>query len=191
MTTPSDAARQRRIAPTHPYAQNTPNTQLDDRPHSPFPSLTSRWRLARSNAHFAQRTAMRLLELCLAALALVVVPSTIQFFVRSLDTLYEVVGRRARSTFDELAWSSLVVGGGALVAWHAVLVALSYKAIIEKSVERKKGYTWGKILGRVLVPAYLVVALVGLFSTLASRIATPIVLPRAADSAASTPSEAR
>jgi hypothetical protein len=119
----------------------------------------------------ARRAGMRALEVALLALALLVVPACIQHVVRALDTLSEVAGRRARTAWDDVSWWRVVVGGGVLAAWHAGLIALSFEAFAGHGRGRRRG---SRVLGRVLVPAYLVVALVALFYTLATRLAAPL-----------------
>lgn len=133
---------------------------------------------------------MRLLEVALLALALFLVPACIQHFVRALDTLYEVVGRRARTSLDEVGWWRVGVGGGVLAAWHVVLIALSLKAIAGHGQSGKRGGrqgAWSRVLGRVVVPGYLVVALAAFVYALTTRLAAPRAVPMDASAQASTP----
>lgn len=59
-----------------------------------------------------------------------------------------------------------------LAVWHAVLIALSYKTIA-----RKQDGLWNRVLGRIVVPTYLLGAGGVFFYTLAVRLAAPVVVP--------------
>ncbi|KAF2676909.1 hypothetical protein K458DRAFT_424403 [Lentithecium fluviatile CBS 122367] len=159
---------------------------------SPFPTLTSRWRARRMNAQLPLRLGMRLVEIALMALAMFLLPSLIQYFVRSLDELYEVVGRRARSPFAGITGSKVLVGTLVFVICHVVLVRLGYVAFVgdEGGEEKDKASEgilrtdagmqrrgtrapWSRILGRILLPSYLVLALLLYFYRVASSLLWP------------------
>jgi hypothetical protein len=99
-----------------------------------------------------QRLALTLLKFILLTASLYIVPTLIHTAVRSLDTLHEVLGRRARAPYT---LSSILVASMLLVGWHVVLGRLSYKTIIEG--KKKGSVSWGRVLGRVVVPGMLVV----------------------------------
>jgi hypothetical protein len=82
-----------------------------------------------------------------------IVPTLIHSTVQSLDEVYELLGRRARSPY---ALSSILIASVLLVAWHVWIGRLSYKTVVEGS-KRGSGVSWGRVLGRVVVPVVLVV----------------------------------
>ncbi|KAF2450405.1 hypothetical protein P171DRAFT_479495 [Karstenula rhodostoma CBS 690.94] len=168
----SPATRHRRaFAPPPSHAHAYPDTTTPT--HTPSPTqhplaLLPRWRQTRTSAAtpLALRASMRLLEVFLLALALFIVPACIQPIVRALDAVYEAVGRRA---VEEVSWMQVGVGGGVLAAWHVLLILVSERAM----ADGKRGGAWSRVLGRGIVPGYLVVALGGLFCALATRRAAP------------------
>jgi hypothetical protein len=99
-----------------------------------------------------QTTTSPLLKFILLTASLYIVPTLIHTAVRSLDTLHEVRGRRARAPYT---LSSILVASALLVGWHVVLGRLSYKTIIEG--KKKGSVSWGRVLGRVVVPGVLVI----------------------------------
>ncbi|OAL03054.1 hypothetical protein IQ06DRAFT_303666 [Phaeosphaeriaceae sp. SRC1lsM3a] len=71
------------------------------------------------------------------------IPTFMHSIVRSLDDVYELLGRRAQTT--EVSWLGLGIATVVLAAWHVWLGRMSYVA-----VGRGKG--WGKVLGRIVLP---------------------------------------
>ena len=158
---------------------------------SPFPTLTSRWRARRMNAQLPLRLGMRVVEVACLALAMFIVPSLIQYVVRSVDELQEVVGRRSRSPFGDVSGSKVLVGAVMFLGWHVVILGLGYVVLggdeesgekigdvvvgkADAGARRRDGRTSSsRILGRVLVPSYLVLALLFFLYQLTSRIIWP------------------
>lgn len=168
MATPTDA-RQRRTKPHQPYPPSFPSHESHQ---ASSPSLRSRYQQARASAPLARLIAMRALELSLTALALLVASSVIHHLVRSLDTLHDLLGRRARSAFDAFSWREYLLGIVALGAWHGVLVVLSWRALAPgKKATAGTGIrrALGVVLGRVVVPGYLVLGFVMWAYALTSR----------------------
>ncbi|KAF1974932.1 hypothetical protein BU23DRAFT_423678, partial [Bimuria novae-zelandiae CBS 107.79] len=118
------------------------------------------------------RAATRALQLCALSLALYIVPAAIQHVVISLSAFYELLGRRARTPFDEVGFARVALGAAVLVVWHAVLITVSYSSA-RANGGHAKHEVWSRVLSRVLVPAYLVGALGAFGYALVSRIAGP------------------
>jgi hypothetical protein len=99
-----------------------------------------------------QRLALHTLHFLLLTAALYIVPTLMHHAVTSLDSVYEVLGRRTRSPYT---LSSVFFASVLLVGWHVWLGRLSYKTVVEG---RKVGQvSWGRILGRVVVPGLVLV----------------------------------
>ncbi|KAF2708661.1 hypothetical protein K504DRAFT_352932, partial [Pleomassaria siparia CBS 279.74] len=93
--------------------------------------------------------------------------------VRCFDSVYDATSRRSRTEFEAVPWGRLAVGAVLLVSWHVWLARLSHVAIVEARVrgeaerggrggqvlesraDEEKSVSWGRILGRVLVPLFL------------------------------------
>jgi hypothetical protein len=85
------------------------------------------------------------LQTLLLAAALYLIPTSIHHIVLSLDTIHELLGRRARSPYaPDIPWTSV------LIAWHVWLGRMSYKA------SGKGAGAWGKVLGRIVVPGAVI-----------------------------------
>jgi hypothetical protein len=191
-----DIRQRRAIATSHSYPES--NFQGSDSPSmpstvpcAPFPTLTSRWRARRVNAQLPLRLGMRLIEVASLALAMLLIPSLMQYVVRSVDEMHEIVGRRSRSPFGSVSGSKVLVGAIVFVAWHVVILGLGYVVLIGHEKEddrigvgivgrtdalarRRDGRTSAsRILGRVLLPSYLGLALLFLFYQLSSRLLWP------------------
>ena len=177
---------------TYPRDKSRTATTTQAGPHLPFSWLVSRWTVERDNAPLIQRCAMHLLELLLAAPVMFTVSGMIQQLVRLVGDLYEHMGRRARSGFDMFYFPGIVVGGVVLVLWHMCLARLSFLAIVGKAEQERlqeskatkedygedpqqQGIPWNRILRRILVPAYLALALVLFFRHLAGQLFAPLV----------------
>ena len=173
MDTP-DARLRRPIATTSPSHPSEPGT-LKSHPQS----LLSRYHTLRASSSLPQRAALRAIELVLLSFSLFIVPAAIHHVVRSLNTLYEVTGRRARTTFDDVGAGSVVLGAAVLVLWHGVLIALGYK-----TVGRRDG-AWSRVLSRVLIPVYLVGAMVGFVWKVAGRMGASVAVPSLYNNASS------
>lgn len=199
---PSDVRQRRAPSPPRSHAHDAPHHVVRAKEASPspapawspLPSLASRWRHTRASARLSLRIAMSLVELLLTACAMLVLPSLIQRLVRCADDVYEVVGRRARSRFEVLDRPKLAVGAGLLAAWHIVLVVLSWRAAAgdrrrgaaggggeeeERAasvrVGSKAAWQWGRVLHRILVPAYLFVALAVFLYNFSAHLLAPVL----------------
>jgi hypothetical protein len=109
------------------------------------------------------------------AFSFVFFSKAVHYFVQCLDEIYDATGRRSRSKFEGVKWGRIVFGVGLLIGWHVWIVRLSvvsasrveeggkeemegYGGEGEKREKREKRVSWGRILGRVLVPAFLVLS---------------------------------
>jgi hypothetical protein len=124
-------------------------------------NLASRWQHGKRNAAIPQRLGMRLLEVIALAGAMFIVPTGIHRIVQSVDEVHELLGRRARSPYaPQLPMMSVLVATMLLAGWHIWVGRLSYKAIMEdeddKARASKQGQSsWGRILGRIVIPLVL------------------------------------
>jgi hypothetical protein len=153
-------------------------------------SLLTHWHLHKRETTFAKRLGMRSLEVISLAAAMLVVPATIHQGVRSLDEVYELLGRRARSPYTSISWLGIILAVVLMLGWHIWLGRLSYRTLLDKRVqytdhayttskEREQGkqeerISWGRILGRIFLP--LLLLLFGLH--FAFQIAQGLVSPR-------------
>jgi hypothetical protein len=105
------------------------------------------------------------------ALSFIFLSKFIHYFVQCLDEIHDATGRRSRSKFEVISWGRIVFGLGMLVGWHVCIVRLSLLSASkledeedggtmgddgEGGAKREKSISWGRILGRVLIPAFLV-----------------------------------
>jgi hypothetical protein len=105
------------------------------------------------------------------ALSFIFLSKLIHYFVQCLDEIHDATGRRSRSKFEVVSWGRIVFGMGLLVGWHVCIVRLSLLSASqieddksggamgherEGGGKREKSVTWGHVLGRVLIPAFLV-----------------------------------
>lgn len=136
-------------------------------------SLYSRWHINKREANFIKRSGMRILEVVVVAAAMLLIPTVIQQFVHSVDEVYELLGRTAQSPYTAISWPSIFVAVLLLLSWHAFLGRLSYSVILEEEstkesenngkldedgqgkASKKRGISWGRVLGRVVIPLFL------------------------------------
>ncbi|KAH8723656.1 hypothetical protein GQ44DRAFT_620017 [Phaeosphaeriaceae sp. PMI808] len=131
-------------------------------------TLSSQWQQTRKNAGAPFRLSMRFIEVVVLAATMFIVSTSIHFAVQSLDSVYKALDRRARSPFTSSnPWTSIVIASVLLVGWHACLGRMSYRAVMEDSSEGldssvkkpheggSKGVSWGRVLGRIVVPLLL------------------------------------
>jgi hypothetical protein len=122
-------------------------------------NLSSSWQQRKQYAAIPQRLVMRLLEVIALAGAMFIVPTSIHRAVQSVDEVYELLGRRARSPYgSSSSWMSVIVAAVLLTGWHVWLGRLSHKAILEDESEvskERRSSSWGRILGRIVVPLLL------------------------------------
>ena len=140
MSTPD--TRQRRPIPLSSPSYPPPT-------HSPGPASRSPTDPLRLALPLLTRLARSILSLVALTIALYILPTFIQHIAHSLSALSALTGRRARTAFEDIPASSVVVGVAVLAVWHGVLAGLSYY-----SVRRRDG-SWGRVLGRVVVPGVL------------------------------------
>lgn len=125
--------------------------------------LPETWHLNKLSAPLPKRLAMSLFELILVAAAMFIVPTILHKGVQSFDDLNELLGRRAGSPYSSGLWSSVVIAVGLLVVWHVCLGRLSYKMVFEDRTGRKdekaasRGFSWGLVLGRIIIPLLILV----------------------------------
>jgi len=101
------------------------------------------------------RLSMRFLESSTLAATMLFVPALMHRIVQSLDNVYELLGRRARSPYEPVVpWTSLFIATFLLLGWHVWLGRLSYKTVVEGSGGKGK-VSWGRVLGRIVVPFLL------------------------------------
>jgi len=119
-------------------------------------------------------------KLLVQACAFFLVSKSIHSLVHSLDAVYDTVGRRSRTKFERVEWGRLVLGVTLLVGWHVLLVKLSIlssdfsvgKEVLdeEERVGKSTKLSWGRLLGRVVIPAVLILAGAGFAVRLACRL---------------------
>ena len=144
-------------------------------------SLLSTWHTRKQQSALPARLGMRSLEVISVAAAMLVIPSLIQRLVRSVDDVYELLGRRARSPYVAVSWTSIVVAVVMLLGWHLWLGRLSYRVVLEDSGEEEIGggvgkgarISWGRVLGRVVIPLLLLVAAVHFVYEIVYRAGNP------------------
>lgn len=127
--------------------------------------------LIRNIAHATTRLSVLLLKIIGIAIAMLLLPQTIQVGVRCLDNMYEAMGRRARSPWEPQAlWGNGLMAGLAIMfVLHDLLRQLSYNVILDEDVEdeqarvmeverkTRKGpkITWERVLMRMIIPVLL------------------------------------
>jgi hypothetical protein len=123
---------------------------------------------------------MRALEITALAATMFIVPTFMHKGVTALDDVYELLGRRARSPYEvDVPWSSVVIAMVCMAGWHVWLGRLSYKTVVESSsdgLEGKGRISWGRVLGRVIIPLLLVVFGVQFAVQVVGRVVRPALL---------------
>jgi membrane protease YdiL (CAAX protease family) len=118
-----------------------------------------------STSPLLSRLALPILKFLLLTASLYIVPTLIHTAVRALDALYELQGRRSRSPYT---LSTILAASALLVAWHVWVGRLSYKTIVEG--KRRGGVSWGRVLGRVIVPGILIIFGLGFVGEVVGRV---------------------
>ncbi len=134
-------------------------------------SLSLPWAFLRRLTSCTARLSIIILKIIGTAIATFLLPRTIHVSIQCLDTLYETLGRRARSPWDtQYPWGYGALAGFAIMlVLHDVLCRISCHAILEQDAEREqvKGQhhgngtwrpwkmTWERTLMQVLIPALL------------------------------------
>ncbi|KAH7084272.1 hypothetical protein FB567DRAFT_78585 [Paraphoma chrysanthemicola] len=129
---------------------------------STLTSGINRWQHRKNTSGIPLRLSMRLLEVIALAASMFVLPAGVHYIVQVFDETYEIVGRRARSPYDaSLSGISIAIAGLLSLAWHLWLGRLSYTAIMEEQRvvsngdEQTRKISWGRILGRIVIPTAL------------------------------------
>jgi hypothetical protein len=137
-------------------------------------SLLTNWHVHKRETTFLKRLGMRGLEVVALATAMLIVPTIIHQGVRSVDELYELLGRRARSPYTGVSWIGVVVAVVLMLGWHVWLGRLSFRIILEPLRTSKaddnasndmpeqrdvrgqeERISWGRVLGRIIIPSLL------------------------------------
>ncbi|KAF1945184.1 hypothetical protein EJ02DRAFT_339087 [Clathrospora elynae] len=156
------------MSTSHHHTSHPPSSQILD--------TLSRWHSTKREANLIKRLGMRTLEIIAIALAMLVLPATIHRIIQSLDGAYDILGRTARSPHTTVPWISIVIAAVVLLGWHVWLVRLSYMTIVEDTAGPKEdsgtyqtdgsedmrrkpeeGVSWGRVLGRIVIPSLLLV----------------------------------
>jgi hypothetical protein len=136
--------------------------------------LATQWHHSRQTTILPLRLAMRVLEIVALAAAMFIVPTFIHQGVKSLDDVYELLGRRARSPYEPaVPWTSVLIAVLVMTGWHVWLGRLSYKTVVEGKGD---GVSWGRVLGRIVIPFLLVVFGVQFAHQLFVRVTSPAPL---------------
>lgn len=160
------------MSTAHPSPQNL---------HSLFPQ----WHVKRRNASFIKRLGMRCIELLFVAAAMFILPSLINGVVQSLDSFYELMGRRAQSPFvDIVPWGRIFVAIGSLLGWHIWLGWLSYQVALERDKKATRNHeekteervSWGRVLEWVRMPLLIFVCGCYLGYEFVGRLMSPLPL---------------
>jgi hypothetical protein len=121
-------------------------------------SLISQWNTYRRTTSLPTRLLMRILELLLLTAAFYILPTFLHHIVQSIDDLYDILGRTARSPYTAVSGVSVGVGILVVLGWHVWLGRLGYKAMLDGGKEGVgRTGSWGRVLGRVVMPVFLVV----------------------------------
>jgi hypothetical protein len=161
--------------------------------------LSTRWHLLKTRATHPQLLVLWSAELFFLTFLLYVLASTMHAVVQCFDVLYALLGRQARSPFVAggllgsvgVAVSVVFVG-----AWSLWLGRLSYCAVFDGVEEKRegeeeeegegqgqghgqgekarKGVSWGRVLGRLVVPLFLVGSMLRFVYVVAERVAEPL-----------------
>jgi len=117
------------------------------------------------------------------ALAMLLLPRTIQMGVHCVDEMYETLGRRARSPWENGVLGDsgygVVCGVVLMVMLHAALWRVSYGCVLDdwgrgrrdvqehrSDGQKYRGVTWERVLVRIVVPVLLYGGLCSMIWTL-------------------------
>lgn len=149
-------------------------------PHNtPVSSLLvfqSHWHTTKGSSPLLKRLAMRSLEVIALAAAMLVIPFTIHSGMLCFDAFHEFLGRRARSPYSATSWGSVVGAVVMMAGWTLGLGRLGYLvdggAMVGTKVQRH--ISWGRILGRIVIPLLLVALTGNLALEFWRRVAKPM-----------------
>ncbi|KAJ4984596.1 hypothetical protein SVAN01_09918 [Stagonosporopsis vannaccii] len=129
----------------------------------------------RSFMSATRRLSVLLLKITGTAVAMLLLPRTIQIGVQCLDDVYEAMGRRARSPWEtQVLWGKGVMAGLAIMfVLHDLLRRISQNVILDEDVEDEQAeqigtrnrtwrgweITWERVLMQVIVPLLLYMGL--------------------------------
>jgi hypothetical protein len=132
-------------------------------------SLLTHWHIHKRETSFIRRQGMRSLEVVGLTAAILIVPTIIHQGVQSLDEVYELLGRKARSPYATLSWLGIAIAVVLMLGWHIWLGRLSYRAVLETPRSPKEyeiandederiieeRISWARIFGRIIIPSLL------------------------------------
>ncbi|KAF1832279.1 hypothetical protein BDW02DRAFT_503371 [Decorospora gaudefroyi] len=133
-------------------------------PHpNPRTSLLTTWRTHKRESNPIKHLAMLTLEVIALSTTMLLLPALLHAGVQTLDQLYELLSRRAQSPYLHTSSSSILLATLILCAWHVWIGRLAFLTVLEGgSRYGSAAVSWGRVLGRVVVPL-LLVGLGGLF----------------------------
>jgi hypothetical protein len=129
--------------------------------------------LARATTHLS----LLFLKITGVAVAMLLLPRTIQMGVQCVDEMYETLGRRARSPWETKTGGFGVIWGVILLfVLHGALWRVSYGCVLDErgrgvqedgsDGQKYRGVTWERVLVRVVVPVLLYGGLCSMIWTL-------------------------
>ena len=129
--------------------------------------------LTRATTHLS----LLFLKIAGVALAMLLLPRTMQMGVQCVDEMYETLGRRARSPWKTDTGGFGVIWGVILMlVLHGALWRVSYGCVLDErgrdvqedgsDDQKNRGVTWGRVLVRIVVPVLLYGGLCSMIWTL-------------------------
>ena len=129
--------------------------------------------LTRATTHLS----LLFLKIAGVALAMLLLPRTMQMGVQCVDEMYETLGRRARSPWKTDTGGFGVIWGVILMlVLHGALWRVSYGCVLDErgrdvqedgsDDQKNRGVTWGRVLVRIVVPVLLYGGLCSIIWTL-------------------------
>ncbi|EUC46307.1 hypothetical protein COCMIDRAFT_93202 [Bipolaris oryzae ATCC 44560] len=144
-------------------------------------SLLWNWHLHKRETTLFRRLGMHSLEIVGLSTAMLIIPLSMHRAVQGFDEMYDILGRRAKSPYARLSWVNIALAFVVLVGWHMWLGRLTYLTVLESNIDEEKDeerndeitaltssaeksntgsgkgeISWGRILGRILIPLLLV-----------------------------------
>jgi uncharacterized protein YneF (UPF0154 family) len=143
-----------------------------------FVTHLSQWHVNKRETTFSKRLGMCMLEIVGVAMAMFILPWLMQCVVQDMDEVYELLGRRARSSHTSMSWISLILAMLLLLGSHVWLARLSYHTVLESTTIKPRenssdintsttiapetgpkgsGHrvSWARILSRIVIPSLL------------------------------------
>ncbi|KAH9871001.1 hypothetical protein J1614_006575 [Plenodomus biglobosus] len=157
-----------------------------DSPMTALLALQTHWHTTKRSSPPLKRLGMRSVEVVALAAAMLVVPWMVHSIMLCFSEMYEFLGRRATSPYSTNSWASVLIALVLMIGWVGVLGRLCYSVDLEekgKTTQRstgvvgekeQRGVSWGRILGRIVIPLLLIV-LTGHFALeFARRVSNPM-----------------